>query len=143
MAVTPLITKTEADTYNALSSDWLAASNTDKDTYIYNASVYMQAMWTCTDVEWDDTTTLDDDLKRACAFYADADRLGYLYPTQTAIEDHRALTRKTQKLGTMEKTLEWSDTTGLKTAQPLSYIDSIMRLYCTKTGGGSGTITRV
>jgi len=143
MAVTPLITRDQADTYNDASTAWLALTNDEKDAHIYTATVYMQTMWTCTDVEWDDLTTLDDDLLRACAYYADADRQGYLYPTAEIIEGHRALTRKTQKLGSMEKTLEWSDTAGLRTARPLSPIDSIMYVYCVRTGGGSGVVTRV
>ncbi len=134
MSVTPLITKAESDTYNALSSDWLALTDAVKDIHIFNASVYMQNNWSCTDVEWDDTTTLDDDLKRACAYYADADRIGVLNTAVSAVAPKGMMTEETKKLGTMLKTVKWAET-GNVSGNPLASIDAIMKVYCVSQTG--------
>lgn len=146
MAITPLITKTESDTYNALSSAWLALTDVLKDNHIYNASLYMQAQFTCevddVAVDWADPTTLDDDMKRACAYYADADRLGVLFDDVATTEPHRAIIEEKKKLGSMEKTLKWASSGSFTSANPLESIDSIMLLYCT-SNAGSTKLTRV
>ena len=141
MAITALIDIATADSYNG--DAWDALTDPVKTEHIYNASVYMQTSWYCADVDWTDTANLDADLQKACAYYADADRQGYLYPSTTVVEDHRALTRRTRKLEGMEETLEWDDTTGSKRSNPIAHIDSIMALYCIKSKSGSSGLIRV
>ena len=143
MAISNLITNAVADTYNALSSGWLALADITKTRHIFNASAYIQARWSCVDVDWDDETTIDNDILRACAYYADADRVGVLFPAVAVVEPHRAITVEKKKLGSMEKTLQWADAGGLTTGNPLASIDAIMSLYCTRIGIGSGVLTRV
>ncbi len=134
MAVTPLITISEADQFNGLSSGWMGASSEYKTRYILNASTYMQAKWDCADVDWSDTSTLDDDLKRACAYYADADRLGVLFPAVEETEPHRAIIKERKKLEGMEKETMWADIGALTSKKPLESINAIMRLHCTRVG---------
>jgi len=130
MAVTNLITIAESDTYNALSAAWLALTDPEKTAHIFNASVHMQAQWICADVEWDDTTTLDDDLQRACAYYADADRIGVLNTAVAVADKVGRKTEETGKLGTMLKTVKWAESGAAASGNPLESIDSIMSLYC-------------
>ena len=134
MAVTPLITIAESDIYNALSPDWLVLTDPVKDAHIYNASVYMQQKWTCADVDWSDPTTLDDDLKRACAYYADADRIGVLSSPVAVTAKTGNVTEETRQLGSMLKTTKWADS-GTTSGNPLESIDNIMSLYCTTNVG--------
>jgi len=134
MAVTNLITISESDTYNALSSDWVALADPIKTAHIFNASVYMQANWACTDVEWDDTSTLDDDLKRCCSYYADADRIGVLSAPVATTVKHGNITEETKKLGTLLKTTKWAEG-GSTSGDPLESINSLMSLYCTSLAG--------
>ena len=106
MAVEILIDETTADLYNADSAGWLALTTAAKDVHIFNASVYIQSNWTCVDIDWDDNTTWTDDLKRACAWYADADRAGVLFPDALSTETKRGrLVQETKKMGPMSKTL--------------------------------------
>lgn len=135
MAITPLITIAESDTYNALSADWIALTDTVKDAHIYNASIHMITNWSCTDVDWDDTDTLDDDLKRACAYYADADRIGVLNPAVASTEAHGRVIEETGKLGSMLKTVKWSENGGNVNGNPLASIDVICDIYCESLTG--------
>ncbi len=137
MAITPLITVPEADNFLLQSSDWLSTPEPSKEGHIYNASVYMQLTWTCADVDWSDPLTLDDDLKRACAYYAEADRIGVLFDEMVKQDAHGKLTMEKRKLGTMEKTTQWSMFGQVTSGNPLDGIDSIMRLYCTKVESAS------
>jgi hypothetical protein len=139
MAVTALITITESDAYNTLSADWVVLSDALKTAHIFNASVYMQANWSCANVTWSDTSTLDDDLKRACAYYADADRLGVLTDAIAVTEKHGRIIEETGKLGSMGKTVKWADSGALTSGNPLQSIDTMVKLYCTSI---SGTMVR-
>ncbi len=134
MAVTSLITIAESDTYNALSADWIALTDPIKEAHIFNASVYMQTKWTCADVDWSDTDTLDEDLKRACAYYADADSIGVLSAPIETTDKHGNVTEETRKLGTMLKTTKWAEG-GTTSGDPLESINSIMSIYCTSNVG--------
>ena len=131
MAVTNLITIAEADTFNALSASWLMLTANTKTIHIFNASVYMQANWNCTDVDWADTTTLDSDMKRACAYYAEADRVGVLNTAVAAVDPHGKVTEETRKLGSMQKTTKWDEAGANVAGDPLESINAIMSLYCT------------
>ena len=135
MAVTNLITIAESDTYNALSADWIALTDPVKTAHIFNASVYMQGQWTCAGVDWSDATTLDDDIKRACAYYADADRIGVLNTAVADVDKKGRVIEETGKLGTMLKTVKWAESGAAATGNPLESINAIMSLYCTARAG--------
>ena len=134
MAVTSLITVVESDIYNALSADWVALSDPIKEAHIFNASVYMQTKWRCVDVDWSDPTTLDDDLKRACAYYADADRIGVLSAPIELTDKHGNVIEETRKLGTMLKTTKWAEG-GTTSGDPLESVNSLMAVHCTSNYG--------
>ena len=143
MSVINLITVAEADAYNASSSVWLALTDSVKEAHIFNSSLYMQSYWTCTDIDWEDTTTMTDDTKRACAYYAEADRLGLLFDPLEALESqHGRLTEKTQKVGSLLETTKWSSYGPLRTGNPLEMIDALMMGECTRLTG-SVELTRV
>ncbi len=131
MSISPIISVAEADTYNVLSADWLNTPEPNKEAHIYNASLYIHTTWTCSDIDWSDPLTIDDDVKRACAYYADADRLGVLFDPIEKTEAHRAMTMEKKKLGSMEKTIQWAQGGALTSGNPLQSIDAIMSLYCT------------
>ncbi len=144
MSVVPLITIPESDTYNALSADWLALADEVKDAHIYNASVYMQTRWDCVDVVWSDPTTLDDDLKRACSYYAEADRLGSLNPDVSDTSAKGRITEETGQVDTLRETIKYSDSGALVSGDnPLAMIDSIMSLYCTPLSATTCQLLRV
>jgi hypothetical protein len=134
MAITPLLTPAEADVYNTASASWLALSDALKTAHIFNATVYIKAKWNCSSFDWDDLTTFDDDVLRACAYYADADRIGVLTTAVTLADAHGAVTEETRKLGTMLKTTKWAES-GNTTGDPLESINSIMGLYCSSNSG--------
>ena len=138
MAITALIDIATANSYNG--DAWDALTDPEKTMHIYNATVYMQTRWYCSDVDWDTPADLDDDLQRACAYYADADRLGLLYTALASAEPHRAIVKERKKLEGMEKEIQWADVGALTTGNPLESIDAIMRLYCTAK---SSTLVRV
>lgn len=128
MSVTNLIDIATADSYNGL--EWEALSDAVKTEHIYKATVHMRTRWICVDVDWDDLTTLNDDLKKACAYYAEADRLGVLFTALAYSEPHRAKVKERKKLEGMEKEIEWSAIGAFTTGNPLASIDAIMSVYC-------------
>ena len=140
MSVTLLITTKEADSYLKQDESWMNLDKKVKENHIYNASVYMQVNWTCVDVDWSDPSTLNDDLKRSCAYYANADRIGVLNPSISNTPSHGQVIEETGKLGTMSKTTKWSDKGSNVNGNPLGSINSIMSLYCNSK---SGTLIRV
>ncbi len=141
MTIAPIITPAEADVYNVLSSSWLSLPEPTKEAHIYNASLYIYTTWTCADVDWSDPLTIDDDIKRACAYYADADRVGVLFDPVEQTEKHRSVTMEKKKLGTMEKTTQWAQGGAITSGNPLQSIDAIMGLYCTSSS--SSPLVRV
>ena len=130
MSVTPLITVSEADTYNALSSDWLALTEAEKDAYIFNASLYIQSAWTCADVLWDDPTTLGEDLKRAVAWYSEADRLGVLFDEMVKEDVHGKKTMEKSKVDSLETITQWSLFGIPVNGNPLDVVDALVGLHC-------------
>lgn len=136
MALTPIITVEQADSYNAQSAEWLALSNEMKEVHIFNASLYMQSMWTCADVIWTDSSTIDDDLLRACAYYADASRVGVLYTAVAVNEKHRSLIMHKRKMEGMEETFQWGQGGAIVTGNPLESIHALMKLHCTANVSG-------
>ena len=132
MSIIPLITTAEADVYLALSAEWLALEPAQKEAYIYNSTLYMQARWTCTDVDWADPESLDDDLSRACALYAEADRIGCLFDAMEVQDPHGKKTMEKRVLDTMEKTTQWSMFGSVVNGNPVDSIDTLMGLYCSR-----------
>ncbi len=143
MSVINLITNEEADVFNALSEDWLALDEAQKTNYIFNASLYMQTRWTCIDVDWTDTTTLTDVLKRACAYYAEADRLQVLFAEMTPTDAKGRVIEETGKVGTLLETTKWADSGAIYSGDPLEKVDALMYISCTRSGVGSSELVRV
>lgn len=145
MSVINLITVVESDTYNADSSDWLALTDAVKSGHIFNASLYMQTRWTCTDIEWDDTTTMTDNTKRACAYYAEADRLGLLFQAMAEPDEpHGRLIETTEEISGMRETNKWSSFGPTVTGtNPLEGADALMMPECTRITPGSAALIRV
>lgn len=138
MTIVKLITPAESDTYNADSAEWLALTDDEKNVYIFNASLYMQTKWYCADVDWEDPTTLVDDQKRACAYYAEADRKGLLYaPVAEPVAVGGNVIEQSEAIGSLKETTKWSG--GRYYTNPLSSIDSLMSVYCTSS---SATLRR-
>ena len=130
MSIIPLITVAEADVFNALSSEWLILDASEKEGYIFNSSVYMQLNWDCEDVEWDDAETLDEDLKKACAYFAEADRLCVLFDEMIKEDVHGKKTMHRQKVEGLEETIQWSMFGQKVNGNPLDSVNAIMKLYC-------------
>lgn len=143
MSVINLLTLVEADDLNSDSTEWLALSDGEKAKHIFQASLYMQTRWSCVEVDWEDATTLSDDLKRACAYYADADRLGLLFPALVYEEPRGRLTEETGKVGSLLETKKWSTFGGVVTKSPLTQIDALMLSECTRLSPGSAALVRV
>ncbi len=143
MAVINLITIAEADVFNALSSDWLALTDPEKSAYVFNASLYMQSYWSCADIEWDDETTLTEDQKRACAYYAEANRLDLLFTPLEQVEAHGRVVEETNKVGSLVETTKWSGYGSETSGDPLQSIDALMMLDCSRSGTGSTELIRV
>lgn len=134
--VLPIITIEESDTYNTSSTDWLELSDTEKTLHIFYASLYIQTKWTCLEIDWEDLTTVPDDIKRACAYYADADRLKLLYSPMTADYAKGRLVEQTNGMDPFVETLKWAAIGPDYSGKPLERIDAIMSTACTKTGYG-------
>lgn len=127
--IVPLITVAEADTFNSLSADWLLLLPEHKEAHILSASLHMQSRFSCTGVLWDDPLTLCDDLKRACAGYAEADRKGALFRAVEQMPDMTPV-EVTKKVGTLQTTTKWLKTRELISGNPLERLDAVMLLYC-------------
>jgi len=134
VTIVSLITVAEADTFNALSNDWLFLSSAEKSAYIFNASIFMQTGWSCivdgATVDWEDPTTLNEDLKRACAYYAEADRIGVLFDPMEKEDIHGKKVMEKRRVDTLEKTTQWSMFGAAVNGNPLDSVDAIMKVYC-------------
>ena len=125
-----IVTIEESDTFNALSPEWESLTAVQTNAHIYNATLYIHSSWLCTEIDWTDLASVDGDVKRACSFYADADRIGVLFDPIEKTDAHRTKTMEKKKLGTMEKTIQWAQGGTIVSGNPLQSIDAIMRLYC-------------
>lgn len=143
MGVLNLITVVEADEYNEASDDWLALTAPEKSTHIFKASLYMQRYWSCVAIDWTDTTTMTDDLKMACAYYAEADRLNLLFSPVSAVERTGRITEITGKVGPLLETTRWSTFGAIESGNPLSSIDALMLGECTRLSPGWLGLVRV
>ena len=143
MSVINLITIIEADDYNAASDEWALLSDPEKSKHIFQASLYMQTRWNCVEVDWEDAATLSDDLKRACAYYAEADRAGLLFPSLSYEEPRGRLTEETGKVGPLLETKKWSTFGPTLTQSPLTSIDALMVSECTRISPGYASLVRV
>ena len=132
MSITSIITSAEADVFLALSPDWMALPSGDKDLKILNASLYIHSKWSCTGIDWSDLTTIDEDIKRACAYYAEADRVGVLFDAIVKEDKHGKKTMYKQKLEGMEEVTQWSMFGQIVNGYPLQMMDSLMTLHCKK-----------
>lgn len=138
-----VITPTEADVFLALEAAWLLLTDTVKEDHISKASIYMQTAWTCSDIDWSDDTTIPDDVKQACAYYALADSNGNLYPEATATPtDKGNILEETKKAGSLQKTVKYSDSHLNDSGDLLQFPNSLMSPYC-YGAGGSGSRTAI
>ena len=133
MAITPIISVSEADVFNALSPNWLALTPEQKTAHIFNSSLYILNSWSCVDEAGDavDWSSPPVDLKKACAYYAEADRIGVLFDPMIKEDIHGKKTMEKKKMEGFEKTIQWSMFGGIVNGDPLSSVDAIMKQYCT------------
>jgi hypothetical protein len=131
MSIQPIVTVKEADGYNKLNSEWLDLDRSAKENHIFNASAYMISEWTCSSFLLTNPSNIDDDVKRACAYYAAADAKYALFPDIVPSKDrHGSVTEVTDKIGSLTSTVKYSAFTGYKNY--LTSIDTIMYNYCIK-----------
>ena len=123
-----IITPAEADAILTQEAAWLALTDTVKEYHIAFASVYMQLNWLCTDVDWDDDTTITAEQEEACAYYALASSNGNLYSdTKQSSVAHGLLQEETKKLGSLVKTVKYHAGSDV-TVDPLQYPNMLMWL---------------
>lgn len=140
-----IITAAEADAILALETEWLALTDPVKEYHIALASVYMQTQWTCTSVDWDDDTTISEELEEACAYYALASANGNLYADAKAENVAKGMVKEeTSKLGSLSDSIKYCCNSGNQTLSPLMYPDTLMGTECSLVRGlGSVKLTRV
>lgn len=141
-----LITPEEADVFLAMYPDWIALDTPAKTDHIAKASVYLQTHWLCEDVDWSDESTLDEDVKESCAYYALADSVGTLYTSPDSTEETMGLvSEQTSKLGSLQTTVKYCCNNRGEKIYPLGYADALMGTQCEKldTGAGSRKTIRV
>lgn len=140
MSIISLITPSESDVFNVLSPVWIALTDPEKEAFIFNSSVYMQLNWDCESVEWDDPSTLDNDLKKACAFFAEADRIGVLFDEMKKEDVHGKKTMFKEKLEGLEEITQWSMFGQAVNGNPLDSVNAIMKMYCTSISNSTTLI---
>ena len=142
--VKDIITAAEADAILTNETDWLAQTDAEKERHIGYASTYMQQKWVCVDIDWSDDTTISDDMKEACAYYALASFNDTLYPsTEASADTQGVVVEQTDKVGSLQSTTKW-DAGGGQTTYPLQYPNALMCFECEKaSGAGSVKLTRV
>ena len=138
-----IITPTEADVFLALEAAWLLLTDPIKTDHIAKASVYMQTKWTCSAVDWDDDTTITDEQKEACAYYALADSNGNLYydPTDTPSGSGNVI-EETKKAGSLQKTVKYSDNNLEESSNLLQYPNTLMGVECA-SASSSGAVDAI
>ena len=101
------------------------------------------AKWMCTDVDWEDTDTISNEQKMACAYYAEANRLGLLYcsvQAQGIDENAGRLIELTSGVGPLKETKRWAENKGASAKNPLESIDALMLLGCRRINSSSGKV---
>lgn len=134
--VKDIITPTEADATLALEAAWLLLTDQVKEDHIAKASVYMQTVWTCEDVDYTDDTTFTDDFKEACAYYSLADSNGNLYdsPADT-LSGLGDIIETSDKVGSLSTTVKYDDNGQATKADLLSYPNALMGAECVSVSG--------
>lgn len=129
-----IITAAESQVILSAESDWMALTDAEQEQHISKGSVYIQTKWTCADVDYDDDTTISDEIKEACAYYSLADLRGTLYETSDADDTIGKVIEESKKVGSLATTTKWADDGATK--YYLQYPDSLMAIECTKSYSG-------
>ena len=140
-----IITVAEADLTLALEADWLALADSIKEAHISKASVYIQTVWTCSEVDWSDDTTITDEVKEACAYYALVDSNGNLYADPTdEVTGKGLILEETDKVGSLASTVKYCCENGVVDKHDLlQYPNALMRVGCSaSSGAGSRKLIR-
>ena len=128
---TAVITPAEADVYLAQYPNWLNLTNDQKLYFISRASAYVQMEWSCTNVDWDDDSTISPTIKEAVAYYAYADSANNLYGDVTeATEIKGPLRVEEYKLDTLAIKNQWYKGSQNSTLSSLGYPNSLMETEC-------------
>ncbi len=131
-----LITPAQADIYLADKEDWLDLDEDIKILHIEHSSVYVQTVWECIDVDWDDPLTIPDEVSKAVALYAYADLHNNLWGDVTSPDAvHGALKSQEDKVDVLLTKTEWylgGSVTPSKFNRSLAYPDALMGTACTK-----------
>ncbi len=126
-----IITPAESQVILAAESDWIALTDSVQEQHIEKGSVYVQTQWTCVDVDWDDDTTISQEIKDAVAYYSLADFRGTLYDSTAPSEtDLGKISEESSAVGSLKKTIKYCCDEAPST-NPLQYPDSLMRIECT------------
>jgi len=108
-----LLTITEANNEldDEVFPEWDALEDNFKERYLDRSGAYVRTNWTYDDTafDWDDNTTWVSGAIAVIAQYADADRAGTIYGDSAAGEDSTSpVKRKTEKVGSLESTIEYA-----------------------------------
>lgn len=129
-----IITAAESQVILSNEAEWLALTDTVQEYHISRASVYIQTRWTCDEIDYDDDTTITDEVKEACAYYALADLNGTLLDSSVSDDTVGKVIEESKKVGSLTKTIKWADNNEQK--HYLSYPDMLMEIGCSSANSG-------
>lgn len=135
-----VITPAESQVILSAEADWMALTDDEQEQHISIGSVYIQTKWTCLEVDWDDDTTISDEIKEACAYYSLADLRGTLYESSVSDDSTGKIVEESKAVGSLKSTTKWADNNTTK--HYTQYPDGLMSIECTKVGG-SGSVVAV
>jgi|LGVE01.1.fsa_nt_gb hypothetical protein len=132
-----IITVVEADTTLALEAAWLLLTDTVKESHIAKASVYIQTVWECTDIDWSDDSTIPEEVKEACAYFALADSNGNLYADpKDEVTGKGLISEETDKVGSLASTVKYCCDKGVvDNYDLLQYPNALMGVWCNASSG--------
>lgn len=137
-----LITVEEADSILSLESDWLALSTETKEKHIERASYYIQLNWTCSEIDWNESTTITDDVKSACSYYALADYYENLY-SSVSVKETGKIIEESDSVGSLKSTIKYDSGLNKDLTDPLQFPNALMGFDCTKKSGSAGSVKAV
>lgn len=132
-----LITPSESDLILSLESEWLALSDAVKIHHIERASIYIQGNYSCLLVDWSDDSTITDNVKDACGYFALADFNGNLYSDIKQTVKGEVI-EESKTLGPLKKTIKYDPNSSTYLNFPLSYPNSLMLYSCSKINVSTG-----
>ncbi len=130
--------------------EWEGLDEPFQQLHIDKASAYIRNQWTPpevdTDFDWDDDTTWDDEIpiKALIAQYADADRAGNLYSDgSTGVASTAPIKRSTEKVGSLEITTEYAQSSSSGSEYSLRHVDDQMVILGFAKQVAGNTLVRV